>query len=453
MAQQRVLQFEYQQSLLLDSERSGWSENFSVSVRLLSEAITSGWYRARYSSHGNDFVILLAIAMHARPLKGDDLDMLVNLHMVKSSDEGRLYARVSDVALADELGMSRTTVARACQRLAADKSINILEIPKMFSAFRDSHGRFNGTKVYLIAGDIQSRFLEKSIEKVNHAAKRGTDELADDSDSFTKSRTLNANRESNNDRSAQDSRINVLEKEEDEEVATPTIARIFAYFAKRKADPDYHPTIKEQIALEKLIKDGFTYEHIVAGIEVAFIRPFRPRYFTHCAAITRDLIHLQEETRMATTRQPEKKEPEALRQMDLVDGKSGEVIEPHLESAVEVYRSSGREITHDLLVRFRLMAERCEQAAHQAGTTGGDWLADALTRALGVALPRNLINYADAVLSDWISNGRVEKQVMRTEKPNLNQRATIRARRGPAAHVGIREYLEQHGGVPNGVRD
>ena len=137
MAQQRVLQFEYQQSLLQDSERSGWSENFSVSVRLFSEAITSGWYRTRYSSHGNDFVILLAIAMHARPLKGDDLDMLVNLHMAKPGDEGRLYARVSDVALADELGMSRTTVSRACQRLAGDQSITILEIPRMFSAFRD----------------------------------------------------------------------------------------------------------------------------------------------------------------------------------------------------------------------------------------------------------------------------------------------------------------------------
>jgi hypothetical protein len=99
------------------------------------------------------------------------------------------------------------------------------------------------------------------------------------------------------------------------------------------------------------------------------------------------------------------------------------------------------------------MAERCEQAAHQAGTTGGDWLADALTRALGVALPRNLLNYADAVLSDWISNGRVGKQAMRTEKTSLNQRKSRNPSRGPAAHAGIREYLEKHGGVPNGVRD
>jgi len=453
MAQQRVLQFEYQQSLHQDSERSGWSENFSVSVRLFSEAITSGWYRARYYSHGNDFVILLAIAMHARPLKGDDLDMLVNLHMAQPGDEGRLYARVSDVALADELGMSRTTVSRACQRLAGDQSITILEIPRMFSAFRDSHGRFNGTKVYLIAGDIQSKFLEKRIDKINRATKSSTVEVADDRDNVTKSRTLYADHDSNVNAFAQDSRINVLEKEDDEEVATATIARIFSYFAMRKGDPDYHPTVKEQNALERLIKDGFTFEHIVAGIEVAFIRPFRPRYFTHCAAITRDLIHLQQETRKLTTRQPEIKQPESLREMDLVDGKSAEVIEPHLELAVDVYRSSGREITHDLLARFRLMAVRCEPAAQQAGTTGGAWLADALTRALGVALPRNLLNYADAVLSDWISNGRIEKRAIRIEKPDSNQHASRNPSRGPAAHVGIREYLEKHGGFPNGVRD
>src|SRR5512145_1465221 len=120
MSQQRILQFEYQQSLVQESDRPGWSEEISVSVRILSEALTSGWYRERFGSRGNDFVILLAIAMHARPLKGDDLELLVRLGMATPQDEDRLYARVSDVALADELGMSRMTIARATERLAAE---------------------------------------------------------------------------------------------------------------------------------------------------------------------------------------------------------------------------------------------------------------------------------------------------------------------------------------------
>ena len=65
MTRQRVIQFEYLQSLLQDSDQPGWSEDVSVSVRILSEALTSGWYRERFASRGNDFVILLTIAMHA----------------------------------------------------------------------------------------------------------------------------------------------------------------------------------------------------------------------------------------------------------------------------------------------------------------------------------------------------------------------------------------------------
>jgi len=118
-----------------------------------------------------------------------------------------------------------------------------------------------------------------------------------------------------------------------------------------------------------------------------------------------------------------------------------------------VYRSAGREITGDLLARFRLMATRCDQAAHAIGATGGDWLADALTSALGVARPGNLLNYADAVLSDWIANGRSEKPTKPATKSKTPRRETPAAGREPAAHAGIREYLEKHGGLPNGDRD
>ena len=453
MTQQRVLQFEYQQSLVQDSDRLGWSENVTVSVRLLSEAITSGWYRTQFAARGNDFVILLAIAMHARPLRGDDLKMLVNLHMATSEDEGRLYARVSDVALADELGMSRMTIARAAGRLVEYKSIVIMEIPDKLTIFRDSHGRFNGNKVYLIAGDIQNRFLEKNIEKVNHAIKLSTVEMADNSHHAAKCSSADDLYDTRNCTPAPSSRINVIDDEDDEEGTTALVERVFSYFAKLKGDPNFHPTIKEQIALEKLIRDGFSYEHIMAGIEVAFLRPSRPRYFTHCAAITRDLIRFQQESRIPETFQPKTRQTEALERTDHPEGFSSGVIESPLVRAVEVYRNSGRDITSDLLARFRLMAARCDQAASVVGATGGDWLAGALTCALGVAHPRNLINYADVVLSDWISNGHDEKHTGRNGKTKSTQRESIKANREPAAHTGIRKYLENHGGIPHGDRD
>jgi hypothetical protein len=433
--EQRVLQFEYQQSLVQESERSGWSERFSVSVRILSEAITSGWYRQQFAHRGNDFIILLAIAMHARPLKGDDLKMLVNLHMATPEDEGRLYARVSDVALAAELGISRMTVARGTQRLAKEKSLNMVELPEKQIAYRDSHGRFNGKKVYLLAGDIQSRFLEKNVEKLNHAVKRSM------VDGFHETKRCMGGSKLN---------MNKRNEEEDEEVFLPFFQEIFPYFARKKGDLEYHPTIKEQIALEKLVRDGFCLEQIITGIDLAFIRPSRPRYFTHCAAIVRDLVRLQQEIRKPDANQVITGKPEALGDTGQQQGAQGEVIEAELAEAIEVYRSSGREICDDLLTRFRLIVKRCDQAAKSAGSHGGEWLAAALTRALGVAQPQNLLNYADAVINDWITNGHRESTEAVVGKSAPVKRSSRIRNREPAIHEGIREFLKRHGGFPDG---
>jgi hypothetical protein len=454
MTQQRVLQFEYQQSLVQDSDRPGWSEDVTVSVRLLSDALTSGWYRERFGGKGNDFVILIAIAMHARPLKGEDLELLVRLGMATPEDDGRLYARVTDLALADELGMSAKTIMRATERLMEEQAIKIVDIPDINVFFRDSHGRFNGTKVYLLAGDLQSRFLEKRVEQSDRWTKSPTVE----SHRRTKSPSVEPHRETKSPARGTNVPTNIVDDEDEEEDGAALVERVFSYFAERKGSSDYHPTVKEQVALEKLLADCFSFEQIIAGIDAAFARPSRPKHFTHCAAIARDLARLQQESRMLETRtQPESREPETLEETDQQPAEPPatpvEVIETHLARAVEVYRSAGREITGDLLARFRLMATRCDQAAHAVGATGGDWLADALTSALGVARPGNLLNYADAVLSDWIANGRSEKPTKPVTKSKTPRRETPAAGREPAAHAGIREYLEKHGGLPNGDRD
>ncbi len=254
------------------------------------------------------------------------------------------------------------------------------------------------------------------------------------------------------------------EDEEEEEVEAPAVLveRVFAYFAECKGTSDYHPTVKEQAALEKLLADGFTFEQIVAGIDTACTRSDQPRYFTHCAAIARDLVRFQQESRKPEARSanadlPEARKPETLEKTDQSPAQTPsvpvEIIETHLARAVEVYRSAGREISGDLLARFRLMAARCDAAAHTANATGGDWLADALTGALGVAKPNNLLNYADAVLSDWIANGRREMPAKTVPQPKSPRREIPAADREPAAHAGIRDYLKKHGGIPNGDRN
>jgi len=205
-------------------------------------------------------------------------------------------------------------------------------------------------------------------------------------------------------------RGHLLEDEEEEE--GPTLdARILEHFAARRGDPAYQPTAKERTALRKLLADGFSYEQVIAGIDEAFARPAKPRYFTHCAAIARDLARRQQELQSPETRtQPETQTLEALPPAEESHGKLPLVIETHLARAVETYANADRELTPDLLARLRLMAARCDPPARAAQSSGGDWLADALSTALGVAKPGNLLNYADAVLNDWIQNGRPERQ-------------------------------------------
>jgi hypothetical protein len=66
---------------------------------------------------------------------------------------------------------------------------------------------------------------------------------------------------------AQDLRGHLLKDDEDEEeVGAALVERVFAYFAERKGGSDYHPTVKEQLALEKLLADSFTFEQITAGL-------------------------------------------------------------------------------------------------------------------------------------------------------------------------------------------
>jgi hypothetical protein len=259
----------------------------------------------------------------------------------------------------------------------------------------------------------------------------------------------------------------LLEDEEEEEGGTHHLgSRVMRYFADRRGLPDYEPTAKELAALQKLLAEGFTDEQIIAGIDEAFSRPSKPRYFTHCAAIARDMAHRHQENQPPEPRtQPETRGPEALLTMETPPAEAPQaknatvqpntsnepalVIDAHLGRAVEVYRSTDREITADLLARFRLMAAKCDAAAKTHQSTGGDWLADALASALGVARPGSLLNYADAVLDDWIRNGRADRS-RPVEKPR-----PARLKKGAESGVSraLKDYLDQHGELFDGNPD
>lgn len=258
-------------------------------------------------------------------------------------------------------------------------------------------------------------------------------------------------------------RGHLLEDEEEEEgEAAQLKAQVLNYFAACRGIPDYQATAKELAALQKLLAESLTYEQIIAGIDDAFSRPSKPRYFTHCAAIARDLARRQQENQPPEARiQPETRVMEALPAVESSPAAASQVknalaqsnapeptlvIDANLVRAVEVYRSTDREISSDLLARFRLMAARCDAAAKTHQSSGGDWLAEALTAALGVARPSSLLNYTDAVLDDWIRNGRADR-TRQVEKPRQ-----ARPKKGAESNVNraLQDYLAQHGELFDG---
>ncbi len=131
----------------------------NVEVALTYDALVSGWL-ARFASDRQGkgaLAVLVALSLHCRHLEGEDFRQLEELGLVSREDKGTLFCRVTDVGLADELGVGRKAVGRAVDWLAEQEIIRVLEIPQAArdeqGFYRDSRGQFKGDAIYLLAAD------------------------------------------------------------------------------------------------------------------------------------------------------------------------------------------------------------------------------------------------------------------------------------------------------------
>ena len=232
-------------------------------------------------------------------------------------------------------------------------------------------------------------------------------------------------------------------------------AKVFACFAAHQGNPDYSPIPKERAALQKMLDAGYIFEEIAAWIDEAFSRPNQPRYFTFVSILAFEAYETTQ-SRLPETCQPEARNQESLPQSNPTHACQPEArkeaeartypeirpqpearIQDHrpqreqqpcqpeartqpearsqeslpqetmdIETALDIYQSTGREVSPDVLARLRLLAGRCDAVARAQGATGGEWLADALEAALGIADPNKLLNYAASALKDWAVNGK-----------------------------------------------
>lgn len=252
-----LIVIEHRQTIVYDGGKP--REAVSVSVRLTYEAFSTGWVREHFSGRGGptDLMVLLAIANHARPLFGDDLELLVELDVATPADEGRLYARVSDVGLADELGLHRTTVEPSARRLEWAGLIDVLDLSPD-SKFRDSKGRYNGVRAYLISGTVNA-FLSKSVEQNHRVGPTDTDI----SNGVGWTDTVKPHRVGPTD-------INKRKKEKDEE----EVISLLRHFEMRRTGHEppagFVPKKRECNQVLRLLQNGYAPEQIQQAIDSSF---------------------------------------------------------------------------------------------------------------------------------------------------------------------------------------
>jgi hypothetical protein len=282
---------EHTQSIAYDDAGTP-QERLSVSVRFTYEAFSSGWVKENFRGRGGptDFLVMTAIANHARPLRGADLRLLVRLGAATKADEGRLYARVTDVGLADELGCGRDTVKNAAQRLAEKQLIRICELP---DDFRDSRGQFSGTKAFLISG-IPSSYLSKAITPGNDSGTHrvglsSTDGGAQTHRAVSSSTDGGAQADraglSSTVRGSRDHRAGLTvtadpahragssgtnEEEEKEEEGEEVISSLLDQFASLRNDLTYRPCEREREQVQELLDEGYGADQIVGAIDQVF---------------------------------------------------------------------------------------------------------------------------------------------------------------------------------------
>jgi hypothetical protein len=145
-----VFKIIHEQSLVVDEHDQIVEVRPWTRIELSYTAIQQGWFR-RFEPNWIDLPILMAIGLHARPLFGDDLKMLIERDLAKPADEGRLYARLTDVGLADILGCSREWAGKAAARLSEKGLLRSIALPKNF---QDSRGRFAGTEAFILPGEV-----------------------------------------------------------------------------------------------------------------------------------------------------------------------------------------------------------------------------------------------------------------------------------------------------------
>jgi hypothetical protein len=151
-------QIVYTQRLVGDADNRLTEARPDIYFQIGYSAIQTGWLR-KFQRRWSDLGVLIGLGLHARPLLGDDLELLIRLGLATPHDQGRLYARVTDLGLSAATGVDRDGVPICAARLSESGLLQVLNLP---DDFRDSRGQFSGKRAYLLMGTVTSQAVHRA---------------------------------------------------------------------------------------------------------------------------------------------------------------------------------------------------------------------------------------------------------------------------------------------------
>ncbi len=392
----------YEQWLEQDADALGWSEHKEISVRLTSDALTSGWL-LQFSNTPLDYLVLAVISLHARLMNAKDLEWLSKFGLATDADLGRMFSYATDMTIAAELGIHRTTVAACAERLAENNNLVIRSMDgEQHNQLRQS-GNFKGRKIYIIAGGVA---LKKRVTDLESHRVGSTDTVesyrVSPTDTVTPQDQPTVSVQPTHRVSPTDTNINtlVVVADETEQIFDFRDEVVFGHFAAKKGNP-YKPTGNDRKALKRLREAGYSLQQITAAIDEAFDRGDNPTTFAYCARIVEDSTPARHETPAMPASPASPATPDTpASPADLPEEIKtlANMIAPHLPERDPL---AGQALPN-VARRLKAMADSCAEAADQHGATGADWLRDALLRSIGKDDP---LAYAAAVLRAWAEHG------------------------------------------------
>jgi len=377
----------YEQWLEEFEDRPGWSEKKEISVKITSDALTSGWL-AEFDQP-IDYLVLTVIGLHARPMTMDDIDVLRAFNLATNKDVGRLFTYVTDETLAIELAKDRKTIAAATYRLAHKGVVTVRSLPKPLASEQIRiGGKFRGNKIYILSGEmaikkeVEERAELARVEKTDTVHRHRVEKL-----DTVKPATLPAVSNFSPAR-VQSLRTNIDDDPQEEEGEDrPTLLpntedyaeAIRALFAEVVHKPGYELTPGDLKAITRLHKLDATLDEVRAGIGDVLDAGKKPKTFAYCAPQVEAIC----QQRLTEVRQPQAKpkmpQPPTDGQTDTATDALTETIPVELTSSVEIFEQlTGTPPTAEQLGVMKSLVSLADEAAHQIGETGAQWLYAAL---------------------------------------------------------------------------